>query len=135
MLNKAVKNKKIFLSLDSLRGVSALSIAIFHFNVGSHFNNRFTENAGIMVDFFFVLSGFVITHTSLDRITNMKDLISFQVKRFLRLYPLHIVMLVLFFLLECLRYLLSMKFGIELSEVPFEKNNFSAFFANIELKV
>lgn len=133
MLNKAVKNKKIFLSLDSLRGVSALSIAIFHFNVGSHFNNRFTENAGIMVDFFFVLSGFVITHKYLDRIANINDLISFQVKRFLRLYPLHIVMLVLFFLLECLRYLLSMKFGIELLEAPFEKNNLSAFFANILL--
>ena len=48
------KNK--FLALESLRGVAAISVAIFHFSIGSHLNTEFTKNAWLMVDFFFVLS-------------------------------------------------------------------------------
>jgi peptidoglycan/LPS O-acetylase OafA/YrhL len=40
------------LPLESLRGIAAISVAFFHFNVESYFNNSFTKNAWLMVDFF-----------------------------------------------------------------------------------
>ena len=99
--------KNIFLPLESLRGFAAVSVALFHFNVGSSFNNSFTNNAGIMVDFFFVLSGFVIALSYMEKIKNCNDLVSFQKKRFWRLYPLHMVMLLIFVLLEFIKDFLT----------------------------
>ena len=125
--------KNIFLPLESLRGFAALSVALFHFNVGSSFNTSFTNNAGIMVDFFFVLSGFVIALNYTGKIKNTSDLIHFQKKRFWRLYPLHIMMLLVFVALEFLKYFLTTKYDIKSVEPAFEKNNLSAFFANVLL--
>lgn len=93
--------------LDSLRGVAALSVALFHFNIGSIFNNSFTNNAGLMVDFFFVLSGYVISLNYNNRIGSFSDLFKFQRKRFARLYPLHFIILLSFVLLELLKLLIS----------------------------
>ena len=47
-----MKKEKLVV-LESLRGVAAISVAFFHFNTGSIFNNGFTNNAWLMVDFFF----------------------------------------------------------------------------------
>lgn len=41
------------LPLESLRGIAAISVAFYHFKVESYFNNSFTQNAWLMVDFFF----------------------------------------------------------------------------------
>ena len=40
------------LALESLRGIAALSVAISHFQINSHLNLAFTNNAYLMVDFF-----------------------------------------------------------------------------------
>ncbi len=80
-----------FKVLDGWRGICALLVAIFHFSAFSHFKEiSFFNNAYLFVDFFFVLSGFVICHAYYDRITDSGGAVQFIVRRFGRLWPLHI---------------------------------------------
>lgn len=125
--------KEVFKNLESLRGIAAISVALFHFKIGSHFNNEFTTNAGVLVDFFFVLSGFVIYYSYHDKLRNFQSLILFQKKRFLRLYPLHLLMLGVFLLIELAKYIFESQTGIISNKPAFEINNFQAFVANMLL--
>jgi len=83
--------------------------------------------------FFFVLSGFVIAINYLDKIFTFKDIILFQKKRFLRLYPLHFIMLIIFLFIEITKYIAEAKFGLNASNKPFTTNNLVSFLANIFL--
>lgn len=125
--------KDKLLALESLRGVAAISVAFHHLNIGSHFTNDFVSNAWLMVDFFFVLSGFVIALNYVDRIKNLHDVFKFQIKRFLRLYPLHFIMLIAFVGIEFLKYFAENKFGIMPSSKAFSENSLTAFLANLFL--
>ncbi len=50
-----------FLVLDSWRGIAACLVALFHLDAYSHlYAVPFLRNSWLFVDFFFVLSGFVI---------------------------------------------------------------------------
>jgi peptidoglycan/LPS O-acetylase OafA/YrhL len=73
--------------LDGLRGIAALSIAVFHFygNWGGY----------LAVDLFLILSGFVLAHRHRVRQESPAE---FIVARIARLYPLHIVTMCLFLL-------------------------------------
>ncbi len=51
-------------SLESLRGLAAVGVVFFHFRMHSSFDNRFVQDLWLMVDFFFVLSGFVVNESS-----------------------------------------------------------------------
>ena len=86
-----------------------------------------------MVDFFFVLSGFVIALTYLEKITNWSTLLSFQKKRFLRLYPLHLIMLIIFTGIEISKYIVEIKYGLIANNQAFSKNDLSSFLANFFL--
>jgi peptidoglycan/LPS O-acetylase OafA/YrhL len=123
---------KIFY-LESLRGIAALSVAIYHFNTGSMLNNAFTRNAWLMVDFFFVLSGFVISLNYQDRIKNFADLYNFQTRRFLRLYPLHLLTLLIFLGLEITKYLAQTKLNLTANFPAFSLNNAYSFSTNLLL--
>jgi peptidoglycan/LPS O-acetylase OafA/YrhL len=78
--------------LDGLRGLFALFVVLFHFNINNApavlVNNFFVRESYIFVDFFFILSGYVITLTYNEKIQSGKSLFQFLKKRFLRLYPL-----------------------------------------------
>ena len=77
--------------LDGLRGIFSVMVIAHHHNAfkGSIFyNNFFVINSSLFVDFFFVLSGFVISINYLDRVNTTTDLARFMKKRFIRLYPL-----------------------------------------------
>jgi len=90
-----------FRVLDSWRGIAALLVALFHLNLYSAiYSLEFVRNAWLFVDFFFVLSGFVITHNYANRLANLEDLSTFAFKRFCRLWPLHAVVLLAFVLVE-----------------------------------
>lgn len=82
---KSEKNAFRFLELDSLRGLAALSVLLFHFTNNQPEIKRSLEfRIGITgVDIFFMISGFVIL-LSITRITQLRD---FIVYRFSRLYP------------------------------------------------
>jgi len=90
-----------FRVLDSWRGVAALLVAMFHLNVLSPiYSLDFIRNAYLFVDFFFVLSGFVITHSYGDRMGTLDGVGVFALRRFSRLWPLHAVVLLAFVIVE-----------------------------------
>ena len=97
-----------FRALDAWRGVCALMVALFHFDAVSDFSFSFVTNSWIFVDFFFVLSGFVITHGYLDQIAGWRSAAAFVVRRFARLWPLHIAMLLALVALELVKLPLGM---------------------------
>lgn len=91
---------KIYYNLEAMRGFCAFMVAFYHIPWASSVNYLpFVHNAWLFVDFFFVLSGFVIAYSYCRPSTRAFDLSTFMVRRFFRLYPLHLLMLVLSFVL------------------------------------
>lgn len=90
-----------FEALDSWRGIAAIVVVLFHAQVASHVYDAGLVRAGeMLVDFFFVLSGFVIAYAYAGRITRGADMGRFMMLRFGRVLPLHLVMLALFIVME-----------------------------------
>jgi len=122
--------------LESLRGLAAITVCLFHFRFSSSIfliNNTFIQNGWIMVDFFFVLSGFVISYGYKDKLINLNNLFSFQFNRFIRLYPLHLITLLLFLNLEFLQFAKEYFTGVIGEGAAFTNNNFKNFFLNFFL--
>jgi peptidoglycan/LPS O-acetylase OafA/YrhL len=93
-----------FEALDSWRGVCALLVAVFHLPLaGPIGENAFVRGSFLFVDFFFVLSGFVIAHAFTERVITGQGLAQFMVTRFGRLFPLHAFMLTAFFGFDLVR--------------------------------
>lgn len=79
-----------FAALDGLRGVAALSVVVFHFSV-TPARAHFLPSAYLAVDFFFMLSGFVLSHAYAARLSSgVMSPPSFMRVRLIRLYPLYI---------------------------------------------
>ncbi|MCM2535843.1 acyltransferase [Neobacillus pocheonensis] len=102
------KDKQKLLLVQSLRGIAALIVLIHHgAGIGKKYlNYEYLNNifsAGWLgVDFFFVLSGFIIYYVHHKDIGQKQRLKQFYLKRFLRVYPIYwimtIVLVTLFFL-------------------------------------
>jgi peptidoglycan/LPS O-acetylase OafA/YrhL len=100
--------KMHFRVLDSWRGIAALLVALFHLDIYSAlYSLDFTRNAYLFVDFFFVLSGFVITHSYAHRLGTLEEVGTFAVRRLGRLWPLHVVVLLAFIIAESGKVFLS----------------------------
>ena len=85
-----------FLVLDSFRGIAAICVVIFHMHIiGSITELNFFRGSSLFVEFFFVLSGFVLAHTYGFKDVSFKR---FIISRTFRLYPLHIFMFFIFVL-------------------------------------
>ncbi len=82
-----------FKALDGWRGICALMVVLFHLNAATHVY-ALTRNAWVAVDFFFVLSGFVLTSGFESRVDSPAALGVFSARRLARLYPLHLATLV-----------------------------------------
>ncbi|HSC61482.1 MAG TPA: acyltransferase [Rhizomicrobium sp.] len=94
-----------FRTLDGWRGVCALLVALHHFPArGFIYSLPLVRNAWLLVDFFFVLSGFVIAYAYGERLSTGAQIKSFTLRRFLRLWPLHVVILGGFVVLEVIGY-------------------------------
>jgi peptidoglycan/LPS O-acetylase OafA/YrhL len=92
---------KHFIALDSLRGIAAIMVALHHFrSIGPLDGAAIVRQAWMFVDFFFVLSGFVIAATYRARLGAGFGAGAFLLLRIGRLYPLHLVMLGAFVLTE-----------------------------------
>lgn len=72
--------------LDALRGVAALCVMFYHFAQYQHVS--FFYNAQLSVDFFFILSGFVLMHAYGQAIKNGMSAKDYLMKRCIRLYPM-----------------------------------------------
>lgn len=99
--------------LDGLRGILCLIVVLYHFSPvlvpRVVYENIFLRQSRCFVDFFFVLSGYVITANYDPVIHSLKDFISYIKKRFIRIYPLLLftTLLVLFYELIYNNFLLQ----------------------------
>lgn len=123
-----------FVALDGCRGVAALMVAVQRLEAnGYFFSVPIFRNAYLFVDFFFVLSGFVIAHAYGDRIRDKTSTIGFTIRRFGRLWPLHVAILALFVLYELVKLALYAR-GIGGSTVPFTgTQSIESIFTNLFL--
>ena len=95
-----------FVVLDSWRGIAACLVALFHLDTYSHlYDVPFLRNSWLFVDFFFVLSGFVIAANYQQRLLDGFGVGRFLLLRLGRLYPLHFAVLTLFIGSELLKVL------------------------------
>ncbi|AMQ01369.1 acyltransferase [Pedobacter cryoconitis] len=110
---------KRFLALDGFRGLCALFVVIFHTHVLNSFaKHDFFRNSYLFVEFFFVLSGFVLYHTYGKKDFELKRFKRFFISRTFRLFPLHLVMLLVFILLEVAKWFAQKK-GIMFNNAAF----------------
>ncbi len=92
-MTKEISAKR-FHSLDAFRGLAAILIILFHSQFYAISEpNQFIRHSDIFVDFFFILSGFVIAYSYQSKIMNGMKFKDFILLRFARLYPLHIFVL------------------------------------------
>jgi peptidoglycan/LPS O-acetylase OafA/YrhL len=91
-------------SLTALRGLAALWVVLFHYTALYFPRLDMTGHSSLIgkgylaVDLFFMLSGFVMTHVYFRAFCDSvkENYRSFLVARIARLYPLHVVVLLLF---------------------------------------
>lgn len=78
-----------YVTLDGMRGLAAIAVALFHFDI------YLMPHGYVAVDFFFVLSGFVLYRSYLPRFRQGLPIGRFMLQRFARLYPLFLLGLLL----------------------------------------
>lgn len=89
-----IKEHVLFKKLESLRGIAACMVILYHspFNFGLQplgiFNNSY-----LFVDFFFILSGFVMTFAYGEKILEGFPFYKYISLRLGRIYPLHLFIL------------------------------------------
>lgn len=109
-------------ALTALRGIAALMVCLMHFS--EVFQPRVEQwlsphtallaNAYLWVDFFFLLSGFVLTHVYCEQFADgvgRPALKRFLWARFARIYPLHFAMLAVLVVRELALAALYLKHG------------------------
>ncbi|GHC91763.1 acyltransferase family protein [Novosphingobium pokkalii] len=117
---KVAKSGGRYSALDGWRGIAALFVAIFHFQVASHlYFAPFTRQAYLLVDFFFVLSGFVIAHAYCNRLHDKGEFVTFVIRRFGRIWPMHMVVLAAFIVAETAIFIAQSHIGGALPRPPF----------------
>lgn len=113
-----------FKALDSWRGICALAVVFFHFPIAGPVREfPLFAHGYLFVDFFFVLSGFVIATAWEGRLTENDQTWRFLLRRFGRLWPLHVTLLAAFV-------------GVSLIEGDLghdERHSFGAIFTNLFL--
>jgi peptidoglycan/LPS O-acetylase OafA/YrhL len=73
-----------FAVMDGLRGIAALAVVLLH----SFLDRGFVTNGQLAVDFFFILSGFVIAYSYEPKLKRSMGNSEFLLSRFTRLYPM-----------------------------------------------
>jgi len=123
-------------SLESIRGLAALMVVIHHVpDWNPHIHDiRFIRNGYLLVDLFFVLSGFVIYNAYADKLATLPQLIRFQFLRFGRLYPVHLLFLMVFVVIEVSKYFAQSRYGLAMpNNTPFKENGWAAFIEQVFL--
>lgn len=109
---------KRFVVLDSFRGLSAICVVFFHMNILDTLTTfSFFRNSHIFVEFFFILSGFVLANGYGFR--SEINFLNFILSRIFRLFPLHIFMLGIFVFFEVCKFIAFQNYGFEFNTAPF----------------
>lgn len=92
-------------ALTGLRGLAAWWVVLYHFSdplagVAPTWFHAFVKQGYLAVDLFFVLSGYVIYLTSAKnlQLVTWRSVSRFWVNRLIRIYPLHLAMMLLYLL-------------------------------------
>ena len=121
-------NKNYLFNLTPLRGIAALLTVLFHLNLGSNalLNPEWShgfDKLYLMVDFFFILSGFIMVHVYSGWFQNGFDRQAFKkftIARFARVYPLHFFTLLYLILLQGVYWMMGGTYND-----PFSANSFT----------
>ncbi|NMH89048.1 acyltransferase family protein [Flavivirga algicola] len=128
LANSTIKNKKsvnYISSLTPLRGIAALLVVLFHFDIWLMLHgfprlintkhSSFITNGYLWVDLFFILSGFVICHVYGKKLENRNRTVvkKYLWARFTRLYPLHVFIMLLFVLQTIVLFQLFPEYAAE----------------------
>ena len=109
------------LALEGWRGLCALIVAVLHLPAASHITPlALVGNAHLFVDFFFVLSGFVLSHAYMARLETLADARFMIWRRIARLWPLHVALLLAFIALEISGPVLAGIAGVRWTGVLFD---------------
>ncbi|PBC05180.1 acyltransferase [Mesorhizobium sp. WSM3860] len=84
-----VAPRHVYLNLDAIRGVAAISVMLYHFSPFLA-DGKVLPSSYLAVDLFFLLSGFVIAHAYDRKIENGMGFGTFLAIRLIRLYPLYL---------------------------------------------
>jgi peptidoglycan/LPS O-acetylase OafA/YrhL len=110
---ESTSRARTFVVLDFWRFTTAFAVLLFHYEQWARGEAAYTHGwfVGFAngVDFFFVLSGFVIAHNYAGRIKSWRDYAGFLQKRLARIYPLHILTLLIVIGLYCGAIILGIK--------------------------
>jgi peptidoglycan/LPS O-acetylase OafA/YrhL len=112
--------------LTSLRFFAAFSVVLFHFreSFGEKLNlgiaGNFISRGYMWVDFFFILSGFIIAYMYQEQFSRLSLQVygRFLINRIARIYPAYVFVLGLFLAWESLTYILVQFYGF--SALPFD---------------
>jgi peptidoglycan/LPS O-acetylase OafA/YrhL len=125
-------NSVIFYKLESLRGIAACLVVLLHssFTFGEA-SIAFVNNSYLFVDFFFILSGFVMALSFSKKIQNGLPFSAYFILRLGRIYPLHIFMLIVVVpYVIAKQYFYTQGFG---GTDQYFDNNVSTFLSNVIL--
>lgn len=84
--NVPLPSHRHFLVLDALRGVAAISVALYH-ACAIFGATQLLPKAFLAVDFFFLLSGIVVAHAYEERLKK-GEIVKYLERRAIRLYPM-----------------------------------------------
>ena len=139
----AHKSKAHYLPLDSIRGIAALSVVVHHFVTSkvmiaafpqkAWIDIPFFHNAWLFVDLFFVLSGMVISLSYVKPDFGHFSFREFASRRLARIYPLHVVMLVIMLILRLARLALVASGIVAAAPLGIEVNTVYSFVLNLLL--
>ncbi len=128
-------------NLTPLRGIAALLTVIFHVDIVlSMFQGKLLDQSSshlisrmyLMVDFFFVLSGFIMCHVYAKQFSTNVTALNFReftLARFARVYPLHLFSLLLTSLFLFLLY----QAGMQVTPILDTENSTSSLLTNLLL--
>jgi peptidoglycan/LPS O-acetylase OafA/YrhL len=124
-------------ALTSLRGVAALAVVIYHFRrefgaaIDLDAYTSFFASGYLWVDFFFVLSGFVMAYVYGGEFADnlqFSGYRTFLLRRLGRIYPLHVFMLLCFIPTEAVKFMVHTS-----ANPPFSVNSPDTILANLLL--
>lgn len=99
--------KEHYKALDSLRGIWCVIVAFVHWPSGGVLMSPGFNISGMLVDLFFVMSGFLIASHYAERITDRRSMVRFGWLRIGRIYPLHALALLFMVGLELVSFIVD----------------------------